>query len=61
MQYAILCYDSESVVGSWSKEKDDAVMAKSLAAKNCARRARQNGPDVAALANDDCDDDSSRQ
>jgi len=27
MLYAILCYDSEDVVGSWSKEKDDAVMA----------------------------------
>jgi hypothetical protein len=28
MLYAILCYDSEDVVGSWSKEEDDAVMAK---------------------------------
>ena len=27
MLYAILCYDSEDVVGSWSKEKDAAVMA----------------------------------
>ncbi|MEO8698935.1 MAG: YciI family protein [Kofleriaceae bacterium] len=27
MLYAILCYDSEDVVGSWSKEKDDQVMA----------------------------------
>jgi hypothetical protein len=26
MLYAILCYDSEDVVGSWSKEQDDAVM-----------------------------------
>jgi hypothetical protein len=26
MQYAILCYDSEKVVGSWTKEEDDAVM-----------------------------------
>ena len=26
MLYAILCYDSESVVCSWPKEKDDAVM-----------------------------------
>jgi hypothetical protein len=26
MLYAILCYDSEDVVSSWSKEKDDAVM-----------------------------------
>jgi hypothetical protein len=28
MLYAILCYDSEDVVGSWSKEEDDAVMEK---------------------------------
>ena len=28
MLYAILCYDSEAVVGSWSKEEDDAVIAK---------------------------------
>jgi hypothetical protein len=27
MLYAILCYDSESVVCSWPKEKDDQVMA----------------------------------
>jgi hypothetical protein len=28
MLYAILCYDSEDVVGSWTREQDDAVMAK---------------------------------
>ena len=28
MLYAILCYDSEDVVGAWTKEEDDAVMAK---------------------------------
>jgi hypothetical protein len=27
MLYAVFCYNSESVVGAWSKEKDDAVMA----------------------------------
>jgi hypothetical protein len=27
MLYAVLCYNYESVVGAWSKEKDDAVMA----------------------------------
>jgi hypothetical protein len=26
MLYAVICYNSESVVGAWSKEKDDAVM-----------------------------------
>ena len=28
MLYAILCYDSEEIVGAWSKEEDDAVMAR---------------------------------
>ncbi len=28
MRYAILCYNSEAVVTSWTKEQDDAVMAR---------------------------------
>ena len=28
MLYAILCYHDEATVGSWSKEEDDAVLAK---------------------------------
>ncbi|MBM6593208.1 YciI family protein [Microvirga pudoricolor] len=28
MRYAILCYDSEDVVGSWTKDEDAAVMAR---------------------------------
>jgi hypothetical protein len=28
MMYAILCYDSEEVVGAWSKEEDDAAIAR---------------------------------
>ena len=28
MLYAILCYDSEAVIGSWTKEQDAAVLAK---------------------------------
>jgi hypothetical protein len=28
MLYAILCYNDEEIVGSWSKDEDDAVMAK---------------------------------
>ena len=28
MLYAILCYNSEEIVESWSKEEDDAVMAR---------------------------------
>jgi hypothetical protein len=28
MLYAILCYDSEDVVGAWTKEQDNAAIAK---------------------------------
>jgi len=28
MLYAILCYNCEDVVGAWTKEEDDAVMAR---------------------------------
>jgi hypothetical protein len=28
MRYAILCYHDENVVGSWTKEEDDAVMGR---------------------------------
>lgn len=28
MLYAILCYNSEAAVGAWTKEEDDAVMAR---------------------------------
>ena len=28
MLYAILCYHDEDVVSAWTKEEDDAVMAK---------------------------------
>lgn len=44
MQYAILCYDSEAVVNGWSKEQDDAVMAKSLATKTALAAKGKMGP-----------------
>ena len=28
MLYAILCYDSEEVVGAWTRDQDEAVMAR---------------------------------
>jgi len=41
MHYAILCYDSEEVVGSWTKEQDDAVLAKlEVAQRNLAREGK---------------------
>jgi hypothetical protein len=33
MLYALLCYNTESVVETWSREKDDAVMASHYAAQ----------------------------
>jgi len=44
MLYAILCYDSESVVGGWSREKDEAVMAKSMAQKQALAAKGKMGP-----------------
>ena len=41
MLYAILCYDSEDVVGSWSKQEEDAVMAKlSVVQEKLAKQGR---------------------
>lgn len=41
MLYAILCYNQEDVVCAWSKEEDDAVMAKlSVVQERLARDGR---------------------
>jgi hypothetical protein len=50
MLYAILCYDDEEVVGAWTKEQDDAVMAKLDVVQQKLRKERRLGP-VARLAN----------
>jgi hypothetical protein len=44
MLYAILCYDSEDAVGAWSKEHDDAVMAKLETVQQKLIRERRLGP-----------------
>ena len=44
MQYAILCYHSEDVVCSWSKEEDDAVMAKLQVVQEPLVKAGKLGP-----------------
>lgn len=44
MKYAILCYHSEDVVGSWSKEEDDAVMAKLTVVHDRLAKAGKLGP-----------------
>ena len=44
MQYAILCYHDEKVTCAWSKEHDDAVMAKLGTVKENLERAGKLGP-----------------
>lgn len=44
MLYAILCYNSESLVGSWTKEEDDAVLAKRAVVKEKLAAQGKLGP-----------------
>ena len=46
MHYAILCYDSEEVVGSWTKEQDDQVLAKLAVVQETLTRQGKLGPVV---------------
>src|SRR4051794_16165346 len=49
MQYALLCYHSEDVVCAWSKEEDDAVMAKLAVVQEDLGRRGKLGPVVRLL------------
>jgi hypothetical protein len=49
MQYAILCYHDENVVCAWSKEQDDAVMAKLALVQERLARTGKLGPVVRLL------------
>jgi hypothetical protein len=44
MLYAILCYDSEDVVWSWSKAEEEAVMARLEAVQQKLRAQGRLGP-----------------
>jgi hypothetical protein len=44
MLYAILCYDSEAVVGAWTKEEDDAAIAKLEVVEQKLKKQRRLGP-----------------
>jgi hypothetical protein len=44
MLYAILCYDSEDVVCSWTKEQDDAAMARLALVENKLAAEGRLGP-----------------
>lgn len=49
MQYAILCYHDEKVVCAWSKEEDEAVLAKLAAVHEKIEKAGKLGPVVRLL------------
>ena len=49
MQYAILCYNDEDVVWSWSKEEDDAVMARLNVVHERLVKAGKLGPSLRLL------------
>src|SRR5688572_15541267 len=46
MLYAVLCYNSEEIVSSWSKEEDDAVMARLGVVHDKLTSERKLGPAV---------------
>ena len=50
MLYALLCYNSEDIVGSWSKEEDGEVMARLTVINDRLQAAGQARPDRAADA-----------
>lgn len=49
MLYAILCYNSEDVVWSWSKEEDDAVMGRLAVVHDNLAKAGKFGPALRLL------------
>ncbi|ACK50693.1 YCII-related [Methylocella silvestris BL2] len=49
MLYAILCYNEEDVVCSWSKEEDDAVMARIGVVQERLTKAGKLGPSLRLL------------
>jgi hypothetical protein len=50
MLYALLCYNSEEIVGSWSKQEDDAVMARLAAVHERLQAEGKLGPTVRLMA-----------
>lgn len=49
MQYAILCYDSEAIVESWTQAEDDAVIAKHRAVEHELAKKGLLGPRLRLL------------
>ncbi len=44
MLYAILCYNSEDAIATWTQEQDDAVMAKLLDVQEKLSQRKKLGP-----------------
>ena len=44
MLYAVLCYNDENAVGSWTKEEDDAVMARLAKVEDSMKAKGKLGP-----------------
>jgi hypothetical protein len=44
MQYAILCYNDENAVATWTKEEDDACMARLITVQNAMAAKGKMGP-----------------
>lgn len=44
MLYAILCYDQESIVSNWTKEQDEAAMAKLAVVQDKLAKEGKLGP-----------------
>lgn len=49
MLYAILCYNDEAITSAWTKEEDDAVMAKLEVVHETIREAGKLGPSLRLL------------
>lgn len=49
MQYALLCYNDEDVVWSWSKEEDEAVMGRLAVVQERLVRQGKLGPSLRLL------------
>ena len=49
MLYAVLCYNDEDVVWSWSKEEDDAIMARLDVVHQRLKKAGKLGPTARLL------------
>ena len=44
MLYAILCYHNEDIVGAWTKEEDDACMARLMVVQDKLKQQGKLGP-----------------